>query len=76
MKSCRRYASSAVLIDEDGKEVMIVAGGAGGPTALSTVEVFDGESWRDDVLAAMPEPNWQFCILRINSSTILVAGGK
>ena len=54
MKSCRRYASSAVLINEDGKEVMIVAGGAGGLTALSTVEVFDGESWRDDVLAAMP----------------------
>ena len=57
---------------------MIVVGGAGGPDnkALDSVEVFDGESWRDDVYAPMPQTNWQFCAIKINSSTILVAGGK
>ena len=78
MKTCRRFASSAVLTDEAGKEVMIVAGGSGGfgDENLDTIESFDGVSWRDDVYTRMPFVNWQLCIIEINSSTIMTVGGE
>ena len=57
---------------------MIVAGGCGdfGDDNLDSVESFDGVSWSDDVITPMPSVNWQFCIIKINSSTIMSIGGK
>ena len=57
---------------------MIVAGGIGGEDddTLDSVEVFDGKPWSEDVYPPMPAPNVDFCIIKVDSNTILVTGGE
>ena len=78
LKTCRHHSSSALLSLQTGgtlDEHMLVIGGSLDSGHTSTVEVFDGKTWRDDVVPERPQEQTQFCTIRINETNIISLGG-
>ena len=66
---CRIYAASAILKNREEKEVLFVGGGYYGGY-LNSTETFDGAHWDSSSTESLPRPRSNFCIAKINESTI------
>ena len=72
---CRTKAASEIFTNAEGKEVFFMAGGYGNGL-LNITQTFDGKNWNSQQTENLPEPVWEHCIVKINSSTLLSIGGK
>jgi len=75
LKECRSEAQMVTLTYPDGKEILLIIGGATRSSILSTVELFDGDTWNLNVIAKMPQAIAGHCVVKINETTLMVIGG-
>lgn len=76
LSECRLWASSVTLTSPSGEEIIYVAGGVGlRGNPLSSVEAYNGNFWNQLDYASMPRPSFYHCLVKINSSLLLVIGG-
>ncbi len=75
LNTCRRYATSTLVTLTTGEERMLILGGREGLTALTSVESFDGYLWEDNDFANLPAGESQYCVAKINDTTLISMGG-
>ena len=56
------------------KQIFYISGGLDGYEPQSSTEVWDGESWRNDV--RLPIPVYDHCLVKINSTHYFLTGGQ
>ena len=71
----RRYPASALVSLEQEKEVLMITGGFDLGTVLKSVESFDGTDWEQGQLSVLPRGVLEHCLVKINSTTLLLVGG-
>jgi hypothetical protein len=77
LNQCRRYTASSLVSLQHDKEVLMMAGGGmEWTTPLKSVESFDGTDWEQGQLSELPNEVWLHCLVKINSTTLLLIGGK
>jgi len=76
LNECRRYPASALVSLERKEEVLTIIGGKGGSAVLQSVESFDGTDWEQEKLSELPNGVWEHCLVKINSTTLLLVGGS
>jgi len=74
LNECRRFPASA-LVTQHEEEVLLITGGYDGSMMLKSVESFDGNEWQEQ-LPALPKKVWLHCLVKINSTTLLLVGGS
>ena len=75
LQECRRYASSTLVSLENKEEVLMIAGGENSNT-LKSVESFNGTDWEQMMFSDLLQPVWLQCLVKINSTTLLLIGGR
>ena len=63
------------MTTESGHDAFIVAGGHRTEIGITNVEALEGDHWNDEGYADLPETTGVFCIIKINSTTIIAVGG-
>lgn len=79
LNTCRHYASSVLLSLQTGETIdehLVVIGGTKAPAdVISSVEIFNGSSWLEGIIADRPKEQTQFCTVRINDTSLISLGG-
>jgi hypothetical protein len=73
---CRVEAASEIFTNAKGKKAFFMSGGIHGNELLNITQTFDGKNWYSEQTENLPEPVWEHCIVKINSTTLLSIGGK
>ena len=74
LNNCRRHAASVTLsVLNEG--IILVAGGNNSTQLLTSVEMFNGNSWYTEYFPDIPEPVWLHCLVKVNSSVLYFIGG-
>ncbi len=76
LNQCRRYPASALVSLKHEEEVLMITGGYDAPTVLNSVEFFDGTDWEQGQVSVLPRGVWEHCLVKINSTTLLLVGGS
>ena len=78
LNACRRYFARTTLSISNGnsnQEMPLMIAGNSKYEAFSGAEAFDGHVWRQDLVSSLPVRLVQGCVVKINDTTLLVAGG-
>ena len=75
LAECRSQAQMAALTYPNGKEILLIIGGATRSSILSTVEFFDGDVWNQNVIAKIPQAVASHCVAKIDETSLIVIGG-
>ena len=79
LETCRSFSSSVLLtLDHpvpSEEHLLVIGGSIGSIETATSVEDFDGKTWRKGMVANMPRPQTQFCTVRINETNIISIGG-
>jgi hypothetical protein len=76
LNQCRRYPASALVSLNHKEEVLMITGGYDEPTVFNSVEFFYGTDWEHGQLSDLPRGVWQHCLVKINSTTLILIGGS
>ncbi len=77
LNQCRRYPASALVSLEHEEEVLMITGGEKEwATPLKSVESYDGTDWEQGQVSVLPRGVWEHCLVKINSTTLLLIGGS
>ena len=78
LNSCRRFSGVATLSNVFGnfsEEMILIVGGRNEEQYFSNTESFDGREWKVGVVADLPRPAKQHCVVKINETTLMSMGG-
>jgi hypothetical protein len=76
LNECRGASGFVSFSNKLEEDVLLITGGSNdGQIILSTVETYDGNDWNQELFSDLVEPVMLHCLVKINSSMLMLIGG-